>query len=192
MVEVVLISARMSHTLTEEANWPAQKQRHDLGEIYRENVDYVWRVLSHLGVKPADVGDVAHDVFLTVKRRLPSFEGRSTLRTWIYGICIRTVSDYRGRAFRRREVPHDEMPEQHFAADQPQSVEDSELRAKLLSLLAELKDEQREVFVLYEIEELSMREVAEAIGCPLQTAYSRLHAARDTLKSRLKQGGYAP
>lgn len=182
----------MSHILTEEPEWAAQRQRHDLGEIYRENVDYVWRVLSHLGVKPADVGDVAHDVFLTVKRRLPSFEGRSTLRTWIYGICIRTVSDYRGRAFRRREVPHDEMPDQQLAPEQPQAAEDGELRFKLLALLAELKDEQREVFVLYEIEELSMREVAEAVGCPLQTAYSRLHAARDTLKSKLKQGGFAP
>lgn len=188
----MLISTRMSHTLSEEANWPAQNQRYDLGEIYRENVDYVWRVLSHLGVHPADVGDVAHDVFLTVKRRLPSFEGRSTLRTWIYGICIRMVSDYRGRAFRRREVPHDEIPEQHLSAEQPRAAEDSELRAKLLELLSGLKNEQREVFVLYEIEELSMREVAEAVGCPLQTAYSRLHAARDALKSRLKQGGYAP
>lgn len=182
----------MSHILTEEAEWPAQKQRYDLGEIYRENVDYVWRALAHLGVKPADVGDVAHDVFLTVKRRLPSFEGRSTLRTWIYGICIRTVSDYRGRAFRRREIPHDEMPDQHRAAEQSEAAEAGELRSKLLVLLADLKCEQREVFVLYEIEELSMREVAEAVGCPLQTAYSRLHAARDTLKSKLKQGGFAP
>lgn len=182
----------MSHILTEEAEWAAQKQRQDLGEIYRENVDYVWRVLTHLGVRPSDVGDVAHDVFLTVKRRLSSFEGRSTLRTWIYGICIRTVSDYRGRAFRRREIPHDQMPDHEFAPEQAQSAEDGELRSKLLSLLAELKSEQREVFVLYEVEELSMREVAEAVGCPLQTAYSRLHAARDALKSKLKQGGFVP
>lgn len=182
----------MSHILTEEAEWAAQKQRYDLGEIYRENVDYVWRVLAHLGVQPADVGDVTHDVFLTVKRRLSSFEGRSTLRTWIYGICIRTVSDYRGRAFRRREISHGEMPDQPLTAEQPQATEDGELRSKLLALLAALKSEQREVFVLYEIEELSMREVAQAVGCPLQTAYSRLHAARDTLKSKLTQGGFAP
>jgi RNA polymerase sigma-70 factor (ECF subfamily) len=84
------------------------------------------------------------------------------------------------------------MPDEHLTAEQPQAAENGELRSKLLALLAELKSEQREVFVLYEIEELSMREVAEAVGCPLQTAYSRLHAARDTLKSKLKQGGFAP
>jgi RNA polymerase sigma-70 factor (ECF subfamily) len=182
----------MSHTLTEEARWPAKQPAQDLGEIYRENVDYVWRVLSHLGVKPADVGDVAHDVFITIKRRLPTFEGRSSLRTWIYGICLRTVSDYRGRAFRRREVPHDEVPEIPQSAEQLSSVEDGELRGKLLELLESLRPEQRDVFVLYEIEELSMKEVAQAVDCPLQTAYSRLHAARAQLKAKLKNGGYHP
>jgi RNA polymerase sigma-70 factor (ECF subfamily) len=49
-------------------------------------------------------------------------------------------------------------------------------------LLAELDDDKRAVLVLYEIEGLTMREVAEVVGCPLQTAYSRLHAGRDLLR----------
>ncbi len=182
----------MSHTLTEETGCAEQEQPERLGEIYRENVNYVWRALSHLGVHPADVADVSQDVFLIVQRRLSSFEGRSSLRTWIYGICVRTVSDYRSRAFRRREVQQDELPEQESDANQQQAVHEGELRARLLSLLEGLKPEQREVFVLYEIEELTMREVALAVDCPLQTAYSRLQAARDQLKARLQQEGFCP
>jgi len=182
----------MSHTLTEEADCTAQKRPDDLGEIYRENVNYVWRALSHLGVQPADIADVAQDVFVTVQRRLSSFEGRSSLRTWIYGICLRTVSDYRSRAFRRREIPQEELPEQESVATQHQTLHEGQLRKRLVKLLECLKPEQREVFVLYEIEELTMREVAMAVDCPLQTAYSRLHAARDQLKAKLQQEGYSP
>jgi RNA polymerase sigma-70 factor, ECF subfamily len=182
---------RMSHTLTEEGNC-AEKVQESLGDIYRENVNYVWRALSHLGVAPPDVADVAQDVFITVQRRLNSFEGRSTIRTWIYGICLRTVSDYRSRAFRRREIPQEQLPEQESEADQQQSLQEQRLRSRLIILLDSLKPEQRDVFVLYEIEELTMREVAAAVDCPLQTAYSRLHAAREQLRTKLQQEGYSP
>src|SRR5690606_32071517 len=144
------------------------------------------------GVAPPDVADVAQDVFITVQRRLSSFEGRSSIRTWIYGICLRTVSDYRSRAFRRREIPQGQLPEQESDANQQQVFHEAQLRARLLALLDCLKPEQRDVFVLYEIEELSMREVAVAVDCPLQTAYSRLHAAREQLRARLQQEGYNP
>jgi RNA polymerase sigma-70 factor (ECF subfamily) len=177
----------------QESEKPADgRSEQDLGELYREHVDYVWRSLMHLGVASADVPDMAQEVFLTVKRRLPSFEGRSSVRTWIYGICIRMVSDYRNRAFRRREVLHDEIPDVAGAPGQHATAEQNRLRKVLGELLDELNSEQREVFVLYEIEELGMKEVAEALNCPLQTAYSRLHAARAQLKKRLSDGGFKP
>ena len=67
-----------------------------------------------------------------------------------------------------------------------------ESRAFVRQLLAGLDEDKRNVLVLYEIEGLTMREVAEVVGCPLQTAYSRLHAARDLLQvalERAKAGG---
>lgn len=191
--DVVLKLVWMSHSISEEAPWAqAPEAKHDVERIYNENIAYVWRVLLHLGVPKSDVADVAHDVFLTVRRRLSSFQGRSSLRTWIYGISVRTVSDYRDRAYRRRELPHEEVPEPPVSSQQHDTAETAQLRATLQQLLAELKPEQREVFVLYEIEELGMKEVAEAVGCPLQTAYSRLHAARTYLKGRLESAGVKP
>jgi RNA polymerase sigma-70 factor (ECF subfamily) len=163
-----------------------------LARVYADHVQYVWRALRYLGVAEADLADVCHDVFLVVQRRLPSFEGRSSLRTWIYGICLRTTSDYRARAFRRREVPHGVVPDSIVVPTQPRAETERRLRARLVELLGELRPEQREVFVLYEVEELDMAEVAAAVGCPLQTAYSRLHAARRVLRERLGAEGITP
>ncbi len=189
----MLISPAVAHTLTSELPLGQEGEgRFNFEQIYREHIDYVWRALIHLGVQRADVADVAHDVFLVVRRRISSFEGRSSLRTWIYGICIRTVSDYRNRAFRRREFAHEEPPEQIQVPQQERRAEALRLSTQLARLLDELSEEQRTVLVLYEIEELPMKEVAEAVGCPLQTAYSRLHAARAALKTALGELGYSP
>ena len=74
-------------------------------QIFDEHARYVWRTLRHLGVADADLEDVCQEVFVTVHRKLPEFEGRSKLRTWLYGICLRVASDYRRRAYVRRERP---------------------------------------------------------------------------------------
>jgi RNA polymerase sigma-70 factor, ECF subfamily len=112
---------------------------------------------------------------------MESFEGRSTIRTWVYGICLRTASDYRRRAHVRREQPVDEVPTQSAEPEQERNAERARQRQRLLELLDQLDDDKREVFVLYEIEELEMKDIATAMGTPLQTAYSRLRAARQQL-----------
>ena len=157
----------------------------DISEVFREHGAYVWRALRHLGVREADLADVTQDVFIVAHRKLDAFEGRSSVQTWLYGICLRTASDYRRRAYVRREIAVEEVPE--IATEPPQSaaVERGQLRARLLALLDALDADKREVVVLYEIEELPMKQVAEVIGVPLQTAYSRLHAARRQLAEAL-------
>jgi RNA polymerase sigma-70 factor (ECF subfamily) len=160
--------------------------RPSLREIFDEYSAFVWRALRHLGIREADLADVCQEVFVTVHRKLGDFEGRSSLRTWLYGICLRTASDHRRRAHVRREVLVDEIPASSAPADQPATIERQQLRARLLALLDTLDEDKRNIFVLYEIEELPMREVAEIIGCPLQTAYSRLHAARRELAAFLE------
>jgi len=173
----------------------------DVGTVFRENMPFVFRALRRLGVAEADVDDVCQEVFVVVMRKLGEFEGRSQLRTWIYGICVRTASDYRKRAPRRREVLRDDPWKSPSGGEQPGAIATyspldaataSQARDILDRILARLDDDKRAVFVLYEIEELPMNEVAEALECPLQTAYSRLHAARkrvEELARELDQGG---
>ena len=146
--------------------------------IFEENAPFVLRVLRHLGVADRDLQDQSQEAFVAIFRGLDGFAGRSSLRTWIYGICLRVASNYRRRAYIRSERPVAEPPER---ADPSDPVAERQEWSRLSALLDRLDADKREVFVLYELEELSMKEVAEACDCPLQTAYSRLHAARRRL-----------
>ncbi|HLV22251.1 MAG TPA: sigma-70 family RNA polymerase sigma factor [Polyangiaceae bacterium] len=150
----------------------------DIQQIFKDYAPFIWRTLRHMGVRDSDVPDVCQEVFLAVHRKLEGFEGRSSLRTWLYGICMRVASDHRRRAYMRRELPVSEPPARREEATQHDDYQRGQARQLLLRILDELDDDKRAVFVLYEIEEMPMKDVAEALGCPLQTAYSRLHAAR--------------
>jgi RNA polymerase sigma-70 factor (ECF subfamily) len=159
----------------------------DFDAVVAEHGPYIWRVLRRLGVRPSDVEDVWQETFIVVHRKLEAFEGRSQLRTWLSAIAVRVASDYRNRAHRRRELATDEVPDGGAAASQHEDLVEQERRALLDRLIGELKPEQREVVVLYEFAELPMQEVAEALGCPLQTAYSRLHAGRRALEQAARR-----
>lgn len=156
-------------------------------DVFRTHSNFVWRVLRRLGVRRADAEDVAQEVFLVVYRKLPEFEGRSSLRSWIYGICIRTASDYRRRAHVRREITTGETRDEPVGAGLDESLDARRARDVLDAALGTLDDDKRAVFVLFEIEQLPMEEVAEAVGCPIKTAYSRLYAAREKLKATLRR-----
>jgi RNA polymerase sigma-70 factor (ECF subfamily) len=150
----------------------------DFDKVFAESSPFVWRVLGRLGVAQADVADICQEVFLIAYRRREDYDGRAPVRAWIYGICVRQASDYRKRAHRRYETLGDPAETPAFAPDQQRQLELKRARARLQTTLAELDDGKREVFVLYELEELSMKEVAAIADCSLQTAYSRLYAAR--------------
>jgi RNA polymerase sigma-70 factor (ECF subfamily) len=146
--------------------------------LFRELAPYVLRVLPRMGVAAADLDDVAQDVFLAVHRGLPGFEGRSSAKTWVYGICIRACSNYRQRAHRRREQLVATVPETGDAHSPERSVAASHALATLDAVLCGLPEPQRAVFVLFEIEQLAVTEIAEALGCSKFTVYARLYAAR--------------
>jgi RNA polymerase sigma-70 factor (ECF subfamily) len=166
----------------------------DFDEIFVEHGRFVWRLVARLGVPTADVPDACQDVFVTVHRKLADFDGRGPFRSWLYGICIRTASEYRRRVRTRKETAADLVPERPIAPTQDEEVERSRARVRLDAVLDELDEEKRTVFVLYEVEELSMKEIAELLQCPLQTGYSRLHAARKAVElafQRLPRRGVA-
>ncbi len=147
-------------------------------EVFRTYSSFVWRVLLRMGVAEADVDDVAQEVFLGIHRNLPRFEGRCSLRTWVYGICHRRAVDHRRRAHTRYEIATEEPPDAGQEGGQDEGIDLAQARANLNQVLDSLDDDKRAVFVLFEIEQIPMEEVAEIVGCPLQTAYSRLYAAR--------------
>jgi len=154
--------------------------------VFDAYVHNVWRVLRRLGVQEDDIEDVTQEVFLVVHRRLAGLENRARLRTWVYGISRRCAAAYRRRAHRRREVPMATPPETRGSPSQEGDVDRRRALALLDAVLAELPDAQRETYVLFEVEELPMTEVAAAMECPLKTAYARLYAARKTIRAVLR------
>ena len=157
--------------------------------IYDELFEFVWRSARRLGVHEASVDDVAQDVFLVVHRRLDAFEGRSSVKTWLFGITLRVVSDW--RRTKRRKGGLLELPAEDRLASSvvgPDGDLEREQSARLLqALLLELDDDKREVFVMVELEELSAPEVASVLSIPLNTVYSRLRVAREEFERALSR-----
>lgn len=143
----------------------------------------VWRSLRRLGIREAEIADATQEVFVVIHRRLPEFAGRSSVKTWVYGICIRVASDWRKRAHVRHETDMAEAPERtHSGETAVRAVQQRQARAKLEALLEQLDDDKRTVFVLFELEQVSMQDIADTVGVPLQTAYARLYAARKQME----------
>ena len=165
---------------------PTALTRADFPQLFASSTRFAWRVLARMGVAQSDVADVCQEVFVVVYRRLDDFDGRASPRSWIYGICVRVASEYRRRRRARPELLGGDVPEVPIPAEQATALD----RKRARELLQEaLDDDKRAVFVLYEIEELTMTEVSEALGVPVQTAYSRLHAARKTVSARFRRSG---
>jgi RNA polymerase sigma-70 factor (ECF subfamily) len=148
--------------------------------VYDAYFPFVWRAVLRLGVPHAHIDDVVQEIFLIVHRKLEGFEGRSTVKTWLYGIALRVARAYRIRARQSGGVEAVD-PEQVRAPDAArpdERAQNAEAARIVQGLLEGLDDDQREVFVLAELEQLSAPEIAEALGLKLNTVYSRLRLAR--------------
>jgi RNA polymerase sigma-70 factor, ECF subfamily len=150
-------------------------------EIFEQNARFVWRSLAGLGVLDRDLPDASQQVFVVLAGKLDKIEPGCSVRTFAYGICLRVAADFRNRADLRREHLCAVPPEAVSTANQEGAFSQRQALRRLQEVLDSIAPAQREVFVLYEIEGLTMVEVAKTVGCPLQTAYSRLHAARQSV-----------
>jgi RNA polymerase sigma-70 factor (ECF subfamily) len=153
-------------------------------KLYDSQFPFVWRSARRLGTPPANMDDMVQEIFLVAHRRLPRFEGRSSIKTWLFGIVLNVVRAHR-RALCAKH-PHALWP--NTGAD-PETLTDTaagphELAAKAEAarlvdrLLDALDDDKREVFVLAELEQMSAPDIARAVAIPLNTVYSRLRLAR--------------
>jgi RNA polymerase sigma-70 factor, ECF subfamily len=162
-------------------------RQNDFDEIYECNFDFVWKTLRRLGVDESAVDDAAHDVFLVVHRQLALFDGRNP-KSWLFAIAQRVAWHYRRAVARRRTDPlRDDDVQVDATAHPDQSQERREALAVVQHLLDGLPDDRRAVFILSELEQMSMPEIAKVLSIPLNTAYSRLRLARRDFSRRLRQ-----
>jgi len=164
------------------ADTVADTDRPSVRDVFRREAAFVMRTIRRLGVWDADVEDVAQEVFIVLHRRMPEYDTRTPMRRWLFGIARRVVADHRCLARVRRERPSASVLRLSTPPDQHRALDRAHARMLLDGALDTLSDPQREVFVLYELESMPMSEVVAAVDCPLQTAYSRLHAAREAVR----------
>jgi RNA polymerase sigma-70 factor (ECF subfamily) len=155
-------------------------------ELYRQNFEFVWSSVRHLGVGSDAVDDVVQDVFIVIHARLHTLERPEALRSWIYGIARRTVSHHH-RSRRSRDAAGVRLGVEEKSI-QPTPLDIAERKAEvelLQSILADLDEPKREIFMLVELMQMTVPEVAEALEIPLNTAYSRLRLARQSFEEAL-------
>jgi len=150
-------------------------------EAYAQEVAFVWRSLRRMGVPARNVEDACQETFVVAHRKYAEFEvvSEGSLRGWLFAIAMRVAADYRKRAHVRREVFAEEPIEVPNSERATAAVAETQARALLDGILDGLDEEKRAVFVLFELQQLPMNEVAAIVGCPVATAYSRLQAARE-------------
>jgi RNA polymerase sigma-70 factor (ECF subfamily) len=159
----------------------------NLEELYHCHADFVWRTVRRLGVDDVELSDAVQDVFLTVHTRLAQFEGRSSLKTWLFTICRSVARDRRRRKRQLQRQTSSVAAEEgvDLRADVARAAEHNERVLLLEEILGGLEVDQRNVFVLFEIEKLTGEEISEALSIPLGTVYSRLQSARKAFRQVL-------
>lgn len=157
----------------------------DFDEVYRDYAKFIFAVLLRLRVPPSAVDDALQEVFLVAYRRRRSFDEGASLRSWLYGIAIRVARSRNRRAAFRRLILFPLRDEDEAVASEPMQdrVENNEALTVVDSLLSQMPQKQREVFVLAELEELTAKEIADILGCNVNTVYSRLRLARERFEA---------
>ena len=154
--------------------------------MFEREYPKVRNLVRRFGVRGEDAEDVTQDIFVTAYRRLPDLDAARPLRPWLFGFAFRAASDYRRLARHRVEVmtESDAPASAPLAEDAIAKAEDAKL---LEDALSSIDIDKRAVLVAYEIDEQPMKEIADALGIPVFTAYSRLRTAREELAENVRR-----
>ena len=163
-----------------------------LRDVYGAHAAYVWNTLRRLGAPDRDLEDLTHDVFVQVERHLAEYDPARPMKPWLFGFAFRVFSQHKRRGRRRPEEPGETAHAVDPAplADERLAIEQD--RRLVIAALGAIEPDRRAVFVLYEIDDVAMDEIAAVMKIPVNTAYSRLRVARAEFKAavtRLRRGG---
>jgi RNA polymerase sigma-70 factor, ECF subfamily len=150
-----------------------------LSEMFHHHYDFVWRSVRRLGVPPDAVDDAAQEVFVVASRKLESIE-HGKEKAFLFGTAIRVASDTRRAALRRRQSPADEQVELVDSTPALDELVDQKRAREILDdLVNQLPEDTRPIFVLFELEGMTMAKIASYLDLPAGTVASRLRRGRE-------------
>lgn len=195
---ICVFALGIEHPLTQVKARPRTSEL-TLEGLFRDHAPDVHRIVARLlgpGASPSDIEDLVQQVFIAVHGALPRFRGDSKATTWLYGITTRTVLNHlRGRRRHRRMVEALEAMTQVLpakGADLEQEAAHRQALQHVWRALMQIKAKKRVVYVLYEVEGLSGREIAAALQVKEATVHTRLYHARRELDAALQAQGWSP
>jgi RNA polymerase sigma-70 factor (ECF subfamily) len=163
----------------EQAGRRDDPQQRAFRAMFDAEFDYVWTSLRRLGVQARDLEDVTHEVFIEVYARLDRYDRARPIRPWLFAFAFRFASDYRRLARHRVEVMDHPAEPVAPALGADEALVERQAHALIAQALEAIDIDRRGVFILHELDECPMAEIASSLGIPLNTAYSRLRVARD-------------
>jgi len=161
----------------------------DIDALYAEHAPFIGRVLARLTGDGAHVDDLIQETFLVAFKKRDTYDGRAQHRTWLYGIAARLALRHRrgvGRWLRALGVLGDE-PAERIVVAPDRDLDRARASAVVHEVLSRMPFKQREVFVLYELEELEGPQIAELLGIPQNTVWTRLHHARKRFQELIRK-----
>jgi RNA polymerase sigma-70 factor (ECF subfamily) len=161
-----------------EAVARARAERSLFRSIFDANAGYVSVSLGRLGIAPGDRDDLVSEVFVRVHRALGAYDPDRPLRPWLFAFAARVASEHRRLARHRREVLGEVADVPSMAPSADLLLERDEQKRLVNEALEALDLDKRAVFVLHDLDETPVPEIARALGIAEGTAYSRLRAAR--------------
>lgn len=158
----------------------------DIGRLFDAHAPYLCRVVHRLTGSRETAEDVVQEVFLLAYNRRSELEDRTGIRTWLYRAAVNHVR-HRRRSFSRYQGLMDRYQQHPGLKDKeegPDEVASRMERGKIMQeCVAQLSEKLREVFVLYELEELEGNEIAAILDLPVNTVWSRLRLARAAFRA---------
>jgi RNA polymerase sigma-70 factor (ECF subfamily) len=184
----MLLIAQLVASFPASSKTEAQAREGRLRQLVDAHYDAVWRVLRRLGVPSHEADDAAQRVFVVTARRLEEIQPAREC-AYIMGIAVRTASEIRRTLRRRREDAATDEADWPDVSDSPEALLDRKrARALLDAIVSTMPLELRTIFVLRELEGLSLPEIAAMQAIPLGTATSRLRRARELFRKGCANG----
>ena len=183
------MNGRPSTTEVSEAQAARRADGVTLGALFELHYDFVWRSLRRLGVAPDSVDDAAQEVFLIVARKLDRIVPGAE-KAFLFGTSMRVASDARrARARRREDADGPEIIEAAWAGGPglDELVEQKRARELLDLALDSMPLDVRAPFALFELEGMTMAEIAACTDTPPGTVASRLRRGREIFEALLKR-----